>query len=248
MRNKIRDSIYYKFTLDCIKNGLGPAQIMRELNKRGMNVSLPTVRGFFKDVRKQGINVEQMNSRLDDTAMILNNKLKQIPKLSTIFNRRNFLVENLLARRQRLMDYADEGPRTEKLIKMFYELENFIKNNEQSKTLSMIESIKQFIKINFKAYKPDCSIENLIRSYTMDIHEICKYIEQWTSRYEINELLEKTCKEITKCAINSFGNYLKDESENTRNKIIDNFINSIDNILKDIKNYELELGEKYETK
>ena len=56
------------------------------------------------------------------------------------------------------------------------------------------------------------------------------------------------CKEITKCAINAFGNYLKDEKEQTRNKIIDNFINSVDNILKDVKDYELKLGEKYETK
>lgn len=246
--NKIRDSIYYKFALDCIQQGLGPVQIKKELEKKGMKISMPTVRSFFKDVKKQGINVEQMNSKLDNTAMILNNKLKQMPKLSTIFNRRNFLVENLLSRRQRLIDYADEAPRTEQLTTMLYDLENFIKNKEESKIISTIDNIKIFIRANFKPHKPDATIENLIRAYTMDIHEICKYIEQWTSRYEINELLEKMCKDITKCAINSFGNYLKDEKEQTRNKIIDNFINSVDNILKDVKDYELKLGEKYETK
>ena len=78
-----------------------------------------------------------------------------------------------------------------------------------------------------------------------------KYIDLKNDFYtesEINDLLEKMCKEITKCAINSFGNYLKDENEKTREKIINNFVDSVDNILKDIKDYELELGEKYETK
>ena len=246
--NKIRESVYYKFVLNCIEQGLNPNQIQKELEKKGMKVSIPTVRDFFKDVKKQGINVEQMNSQLDNTAMILNNKLKQMPKLSTIFNRRNFLVETLLSRRQRLMDYADEWSRTEKLIEMFYDLETFIKNKEQSKIPPTLDTIRRFIKVNFKSHKPDIAIENLIRGYTMDIHEVCRYIEQWTSRYEINDLLEKMCKEITKCAINSFGNYLKDENEKIREKIINNFVDNVDNILKDIKDYELELGEKYETK
>ena len=246
--NKIRDSIYYKFVLDCIQQGLGPVQIKKELEKKGMKISMPTVRNFFKDVKKQGINVEQMNSQLDNTAMILNNKLKQMPKLSTIFNRRNFLIENLLSRRQRLMDFADEFPRTEQLTEMLYNLENFVRNKEYSKINVEIDNIKNFVRANFKQHKPDASIENLIRVYTMDIHEVCKYIEQWTSRYEINELLEKMCKEITKCAISAFGNYLKDEKDETRERIINNFVNSVDNILKDIKDYELKLGEKYETK
>lgn len=246
--NKLRDSIYYKFALDCIQQGLNPNQIHKELAKKGMKVSLPTIRDFYKDVRKQGINVEQMNSQLDTTAMQLNNKLKSMPKLSTIFNRRNFLVETLLSRRQKLIDFADEGPRTEKLMEMFYALEKFIKNKEESKILPTIETIKHFIKVNFKSTKPDATIENLIRFYTMDIHDICKYIEQWTSRYEINELLEKMCKEITKCAINAFGNYLKNEKEETREKVINNFVNNVDLILKDIKEYELKLGEKYEIK
>ena len=246
--NKLRDSIYYKFALDCIQQGLNPNQLYKELLKKGMKVSIPTVRDFYKDVKKQGINVEQMNSKLDTTAMQLNDKLKSMPKLSTIFNRRNFLVETLLSRRQRLIDYADEGPRTEKLMEMFFDLENMIKNKETTKIFPTIDMIKRFIRVNFKPTKPDASIENLIRFYTMDIHDICKYIEQWTSRYEINDLLEKMCKEITKCAINAFGNYLKNEKEETREKIINAFVNNVDNILKDIKDYELKIGEQYETR
>lgn len=247
-KNKIKQSVHYKFILDCIEKDYNATKIQELLEQRGMKISVKTISRFIKEVRMQGVNVTQFKEKTENTALAINEKLKQIPELSTIFQRRNFLMENLLSRRQKLINYEDEKDRVAVLLEMINSLATFIKNKENSKIQPTIETIKSFIRLNFKGFRPDASVENLIRGYTMDIHELCKYVEQWTSRYEINELLEKMCKEITKCAIESFGNYLKKESPVIRQKIIENFVNGVETIIKDIKDYEMELGEKYETK
>ena len=247
-KNKIKQSVHYKFILDCIEKDYNVKKIQELLEQRGMKLSVATISKFIKEVKMQGINVTQFKNDTENTALAINEKLKKIPELSTIFKRRNFLMENLLVRRQKLMDYEDEKDRVSELLNMFNSLSNFIKNKEDSKILPTLDTIRAYIRSNFKGFKPDASVENLVRAYTMDIHELCKYVEQWTSKYEINELLEKMCKEITKCAIESFGNYLKKESPVIRQKIIENFVNGVEAIIKDIKDYELELGEHYETK
>ena len=119
-----------------------------------------------------------------------------------------------------------------------------IEKKEITKINPTIQSLKTYVRVNFKGNKPDPAVENLIRLYTQDIHEVCKYVEVWTSKYEINALLEKMCKEITKAAVESFGNYLKKESPVIREKIIENFISRVDGIISDIKEYELKLGDK----
>lgn len=242
--SKLANSKHYKFILDCIEKDLNAAEIQRQLQMKGMKVSFPTINSFIKKIKREGINFSQFNSEAEKTALAINEKLKELPELSSIFNRRNYLLDNLLTRRQKLIDYADEYDRVKIMIEGLDALEQMIKKNEVTKIKPTLDTLRSFIKVNFKSSRPNPSIENLIRFYTNDIHEICKYVELWTSKYEINALLEKICKEITKAAVESFGNYLKKESPVIREKIIETFINKVDNIIKDIKEYELKLGDK----
>lgn len=242
--SKIENSTYHKFILDCIEKDLSVPQIQRELANRGKKLSIPTLRAFLKKVKRDGINVSQFNREAEKTALAINDKLRQLPELASIFDRRNYLLDTLLERRQKLMDYADEYNRVEELLKQLNDLENLIKAKKYTETLLVLNNIKRFVNVNFNGYRPDVGVENQIRLYMQDMHELFKYVEQWTSKYEINEMLEKVCKNITKAAINSFGNYLKNENEEFRNKIIENFVNNVDNIIKEIKDYELKLGDK----
>lgn len=246
--NKLTNSKHYKFILDCIEKDFNAAEIKRQLELKGMSVSFPTINNFIKKVRRDGINYTQFNNEAEKTALAINEKLKKLPELSSIFNRRNYLLDNLLTRRQKLIDYADEYDRVKVMIEGLDALEQMIKNNEVTKIKPTLETLRAFIRSNFKSSKPNPSIENLIRFYTNDIHEICKYVELWTSKYEINELLEKVCRDITKAAVESFGNYLKKESPVIREKIKENFINRVDGIIKEVKEYELKIGDKHEIK
>lgn len=242
--NKLTNSKHYKFILDCIEQDLNAAEIQRQLEKKGMKVSFPTINNFIKKVKREGINFTQFNNEAEKTALAINEKLKELPELSSIFNRRNYLLDNLLKRRQKLQEYEDEGNRVQVLIEGLNSLEKMIEKKEITKINPTIQSLKTYVRVNFKGNKPDPAVENLIRLYTQDIHEVCKYVEVWTSKYEINALLEKMCKEITKAAVESFGNYLKKESPVIREKIIENFISRVDGIISDIKEYELKLGDK----
>ena len=78
----------------------------------------------------------------------------------------------------------------------------------------------------------------------MDINDICKYIEQWTSKYEIESLMEKLCEMLTKAALKTFGELLKKETEEYRQKYVKRFIDEVEGAMEEIKNYELKLEEK----
>ena len=77
----------------------------------------------------------------------------------------------------------------------------------------------------------------------MDIHELCKYVEQWTSKYEIEALMEKLTEMITKAAVTTFGPLLKKQTEEERKKYIDKFINEVENSVKEIKQYQFDIEE-----
>lgn len=254
---KLKNSLHYKFILDCIEKDMNATEIKRALlTEKGMKVSTPTVSFLIKEVKRDGLNITHFKSDAEKTALIINDKLKELPELSSIFSRRNYILDNLLKRRQLLIDYENEGKRIIEMYKLLDDLSVSIKNNcynistTDSKQIQQnvkdinnkIEIIEQFVKANFKNLKPDASIENLIRLYTQDIHNVCAYVEQWTSKNEINALLERLCKELTKAAIESFGGYLKKEDPEIRKKCIEKFIENTENIINDIKDYELKLG------
>ena len=248
---KIETSIYEKFILDCIEKDLKGPEIHRLLEEKGVSISIPTINNYIKKVKKTGVNLAQFKKETENTALEVNNKINNIKELSGIFNRRNNLIETLLDRRQKLLDFAEEGERTEVLLQRFYKIKDLVEKNKKTVPLEDYQEmnltwqfLQSYIKGNFKDTRPYPQIEDLVRKYTLDIHEICKYVEQWTSKYEIEALMEKLCELLTKAAVNTFGPLLKRETENYRKEYIQKFIKEVELVMQELRDYQLNLGEK----
>ena len=247
------NSVHVKYILDCISKGISIPNIQKGLLQRGFKVSIPTIRNYVNRVKKKGINVNQFIAETESTALEINNKIKDIKNLSSIFNRRTYLIQTLLDRRNKMLEYASEGPRTgwvvselERLNKLVEEYKSRLPVELYNAMILQIVMIQKYVGQNFLDSKCYPSIEDAIRKNTMDIHELCKYIEQWTSRYEVESLMEKLCEGLTKAAVNTFGPLLKRETENYRKQYVDKFLKEVDTLMNDLKSYQLEVeGEKY---
>lgn len=247
----LENSVHVKFILQCIEKGFSVPKIQQALLERGFKVSKPTLLSFVHKVKKQGLNITQFRTETESTALQVNEKIKDIKELSNIFNRRNYLIKTLLERRDKMLQYAEEGPRTGWVMSELEKLHKFIDDNKEKLPLELyngmklhIVDIQRYVGQNFLDSKCYPSIEDAIRKNTMDIHELCKYIEQWTSRYEVEALMEKLCEGLTKAAVNTFGPLLKRENETYRKQYIDKFLAEIDKLMQDIKQYQLDIEEK----
>lgn len=245
------NSVHVKYILDCISKGISVPDITRGLLERGLKVSTPTVRSYVNRVKKKGLNLNKFIAETESTALEVNNKIKEIKSLSNIFNRRSSLIQTLIDRRDKMLEYAAEGPRTghvlnelEKLRKLIAENKSTIKLESYMAIDQLCEYLEKYICQNFLDSKCYPSIEDAIRKNTMDIHELCKYIEQWTSRYEVEALMEKLCEGLTKAAVNTFGPLLKRENENYRKQYIEKFLKEVDSLMDDLKSYQLDLEER----
>lgn len=245
-KNKISNSVHRKFILDCIEKDMSAIEIQSLLEKRGMKISLPTLRNFICKIKKDGVNITQFRDKLNSTALAINEKLKDVPELSSVLNRRNFLLDTLLDRRKKIIEFADEGDRVAILTQLLDKVNDLIYAGDYEQAKANLISAKNYIRLNFKQYAPYPKIETLIKDYTLSIHEICKYVEQWTSQYEIEQLLEKLCKDITKVTIETFGPLIKKETPEFREKCINRFIQSVDNLMNDLKQNQLIIGDKHE--
>ena len=249
--NKIQNSIHQKFILDCIEKDMVGSEIHRALLQKGVDISIPTINKFIKEVKKQGINVSQFKQKTESAALAINKKLESVPELSGIFNRRNFLIENLLERRNKVLEYANEGKRSKIVFQMSAKLLDTLEKLKKKMPLEeyiVLETDLKFL-TNYcnTHFLPDeifPQLEDTLRKYTMDIHEICKYVEQWTSKYEIEALMEKLTEMITKAAVSTFGPLLKVQTEVNRQHYIDKFINEVQKAVDEVKDYEIKLTEK----
>ena len=247
---KIQNSIYKKFILDCIEKGLTASEIEKQLLKKGVKLTSPTIRTFIKYVKQQGINVTQFKEQTETNALQLNEKIKDIPELTTIFSRRNYLVEQLLQRRNKVLEFINEGKRSEvvfaslanlqeELLKIKPKLEESEFQNFRVK----FDFLRNYINANFLKDSIYPKLEDTVRNYTMDIHELCKYVEQWTSKYEVDALMEKLTEMITKAAVITFGPLLKKQNDDERKKYIDKFIKEVENSVQDVKQYKFDIEE-----
>lgn len=241
-KKRIESSIYHDFVIDCIAKDLNAPQIQRLLRDRGVNISCPTINRFINKVKSQGVNVTKMKSSIESTALQINDKIKDIPELSTVFNRRNFLVDTLLDRRKKLISYCEENKRIKEVTELIDKLNMTLQDNKEAKKVS--DELYNYISKNFNWFNVNIGAENLIRQYTMDIHELCKYVETFVGKYEVEKLLELLSKEITKAAVDSFGHLLKNENDSDRQKIIDKFVNKVEVAMNDLKVYKLNIDDK----
>lgn len=247
---KIKNSTYKKFILDCIEKGMSAFEIERVLKQKGIKITSPTIRTFMNFVKQQGVNVAQFREQAETNALQLNEKIKNIPQLTTIFSRRNYLVEQLLDRRNKVLEYVNEGKRTGTILVTVSEIQELLnKLKDDSNKQAVVELkdkflfLQNFCNSNFLKDAIYPQLEDTIRKYTMDIHELCKYVEQWTSKYEIEALLEKLTEMITKAAVTTFGPLLKKQNEEERQKYINKFIQEVENAMNDIKQYQLNIEE-----
>lgn len=245
------NSVHVKFILDCIEKGYSMPKIQKLLLEKGFKVSLPTISDYVKRVKRQGLNLNKFRVDTENTALEVNKKIQDIKELSNIFNRRNYLIQTLMNRRDRLIQYAAEGPRTGHVISKLEELLKLIdcsKKELPAETYLSMESLtkylQKYVQENFLDEKCYPSIEDAIRKNTMDVHELCKYIEQWTSRYEVESLLEKLCEGLTKAAVNTFGPLLKSQTEEYRKQYVEKFLSEVDALMSDLKSYQLDLEEQ----
>lgn len=249
--NKIDASIHKKFILDCIEKGMIGAEISRALKQKGASISVPTINKFIKEVKKSGISASQFKEKSESAALAINEKLQKVPELSSILGRRNYLVDNLLERRKKVLDFANEGKRskavyasTARLLEMLEKARKTLKPEDYLALDTEIKFLNNYVKAHFLPDEIFPQLEDTLRKYTMDIHEICKYVEQWTSKYEIEALLEKLTEMITKAAVTTFGPLLKTKLEEERQYYIDTFIKEVEKAVAEVKEYEINLQEK----
>lgn len=247
---KIENSVHKKFILDCIEKGLSATEIEKQLLNKGVKLTSPTIRTFMKYVKQQGINVTQFKEQAETNALQLNEKIKDIPELTTIFSRRNYLIEQLLARRNKVLEFVDEGKRSQimfttiaNLQEVLLKIKPKLDEKEFQEFRTQFDFLRNYTNAHFLKDQIYPQLEDTIRKYTMDIHELCKYVEQWTSKYEIEALMEKLTEMITKAAVTTFGPLLKKQTDEERQKYIDKFIKEVESAVQDIKQYQLNIEE-----
>lgn len=252
---KIETSVFKKFILECIEKGMNANEIEKALLEKGAKITNPTIRKYMEYVRKQGLNVTQFKDQAETNALQINEKIKSLPQLTTIISRRNFLVEELLERRNKVLEFINEGKRSGTIFTTLRDINLLledIKATTDSKKFTDIKQkvifLQEFCGRNFLRDSIYPQIEDTVRKYTMDIHEICKYVEQWTSKYEIESLMEKLTEMITKSAVITFGPLLKKQTQEERQKYIDKFIKEVESSVQELKNNQLNLGEKQNDK
>lgn len=244
-KKRIENSVYHDFVIDCIAKDMNAPEIQRQLKQKGVSISCPTINRFINKVKSQGINVTKMKSSIETAALQINDKIKEIPELSTVFNRRNFLVDTLLDRRKKIISYCEENKRIKDLSQIIDKLNAAIEDNDRARRIS--DELYNYICKNFNFYSVNTAAENLIRQYTMDIHELCKYVETFVGKYEVEKLLELLSKEITKAAVESFGYLLKNENDENRQKIINKFVSKVEMAMNDLKIQKLNIDEQNRT-
>ena len=153
---KIQNSIYKKFILDCIEKGLTASEIEKQLLKKGIKLTSPTIRTYIKYVKQQGINVTQFKEQAETNALQLNDKIKNFPELTTIFSRRNYLAEQLLERRNKVLQFVNEGKRSnvifDSLISLQEELLKIKPKLEESEFQNFrikFDFLRNYINANF---------------------------------------------------------------------------------------------------
>ena len=247
--NKLLNSIHFEYLIQSVKNGKETAEIYRELNEdKQYPISLPTVRDAVKFVKKNGDKAVELLAASRQEIVEISNNIKEIaPTLTDTLKRRTLLLKEILYRKEELIKAQKEGDRVDKLRKQLQEFkELYLTTDDKSLIEQQLRNIDAFIVSNFANYMFKTSIENLIRQYIMDSHEIFKYCENWISKYDIFNLVEKVVTKVAESSMLVFGNYIKRESPEKREEIILKFKEAVERTLREVREEELKLGDESE--
>ena len=250
--NKLSTSIHWDYVINAVNNGTPIKTLWRILNEeKHYKVSLPTVRDAVKYIRSNNGNVLKLIEKNRKAALDITEDIKnKVPALSNTLKRRAHLISELMERKKEVLFAQKEGERIKKLKELIYELRCRLACQETDKIEICINNIEAYITANFTQHKLQPHLEHIIKDYIMSIHEVFKYAEQWTSKYDIYNLMEKLSYELSSSAIKVFGSYIKDLSEEEREKIISNFGKEVKRIFKQVETEELKIedDEEYDEK
>lgn len=237
-KKKIENSIYWATVVSSVNSGMEAPEIYKLLNEdKGYKVNLAAVRRAVQKVKRDGPNALLLENDAKAALMQMDQKISDAaPNMSDIMSRRMNLLKNIIDRKQLLIDAQKEGDRTIVLRKMIEDLANCenISEREQKKNI-----VLRYVSSNFSNAKMNPSIEAIIRQYTMDTHDIFKYVEQFIDKYDVCNLIEKMSINVAKAAIDVFSKYIVKETEEERNKIISSFKSKVNQCLDDIKEKNL---------
>ena len=250
---KLFNSPYWTDVVDMVKNAANPYSVYRYLNEdKKFKVSYPTVLTACQYIRLNGDKALALFKESEKAVLKENEEIKKIaPSLTNMFTRRTNLITEILKRKMELLNLQKEGDRVLDLIKMLD-----IYNNEMIKNLKpnitnqeLIDFSKKYTKIidyikgNFTSYKIDTNVEGLIRNYIKDLHDIYKYVEEFTGKYDIMNVIDNLSLDITRSAVETFGKFIRQETPEVRSEILNKFKQSIKSIVNDIKLNKLDIKE-----
>ncbi|MCM1260607.1 MAG: hypothetical protein NC222_06590 [Staphylococcus sp.] len=246
IKNKLLRSVHFEFLLNSVKNGKEAAEIHRELNEdKSYPISLPTVRDAVRFIKKNGEKAVSLLAESKKEIVEIADDIQKIaPMLTNTLKRRTVLLKEILQRKEELLKATKEGERVEKLRKMLEELKTtYLETEDKSIVEQQIRNIDAYVVSNFANNLIRASLESLIRQYIMDSHEIFKYCENWTSKYDIYNLIEKVVTQVSEASMFVFGNFIKRETQEQRDYLIKRYKEEVQNVLKEVEQ-ELKLGEE----
>lgn len=246
IRNKLLNSVHFEYLLNSVKNGKETGEIYRELNEdKSYPISLPTVRDAVRFIKKNGEKaVSLLAESKKEIVEIADDVQKMAPMLTNTLKRRTVLLKEILQRKEELLKATKEGERIEKLRKMLEELKTtYLETEDKSIVEQQIRNIDAYIVSNFANNLIRGNIESMIRQYIMDTHEIFKYCETWTSKYDIFNLIEKVVTKVSEASMFVFGNFIKRETPEQREYLIQRYKEEVQGVLKEAEE-ELKLGDE----
>lgn len=246
-KNKLINSVYFEYLVQAVKNGKEAGDIWRELNnEKGYSVSFPTVRAAVKYVKKYGEKATELLASSKQQISNISEEIREIaPLLTNTLKRRTVLLKEILLRKEEVLRAQKEGNRVQQLRKLLEELRTiYLETDDASIIERQIKDIDTFVVNNFASKMMSTNTESLIRQYIMDTHEIFKYCENWTSKYDIYNLIEKVVTKVAEASMLVFGNMIKKETPERKEYIVNKFKKEVEEILKQVEEEELKIGEK----
>lgn len=110
------------------------------------------------------------------------------------------------------------------------DIEGFVKDIKEQ-----VADLRVCVESNFPTEKDKYFVdkERLVLQYTQAIEEVYKYVETWTSKYDVYHFLELIAKKIAKASIESFGFLLKEYKDTEH--LLKEFQLKINQILDEFK-------------
>ena len=243
--NKLITSPYWAYCVNAVRAGISGRMLCKILNEdKKFKVSLREVQLAIKYIKKYNCDAVKLIQKGKEAAELITQDMKRIgPALSNTLQRRSSLLQELVERKKAVLEAQKEGNRTNMLVDLLMQLKELTKSESASKAEieQLINVINNFVTMNFTSRRLVPQYEQLIRNYIMDIHEVFKYAEQWTSKYDIYNLLEKLSYDITAVSIKVFGQYLKQLTREEREELVKKYGEEVKKVLQNISVDELKI-------